>query len=261
MMAALLAYARSPSSPTATATGAELWPDLQTQPPKDLEVVGVRVGPRIERRLRFDNEVANRGPGPFEVFPVSQDCNGDGDVRNDRTAMQRIYQDSNGSGAFERGSDTAARTVPIGCMTFHPQHHHWHLEQFAGYALRAIRVDGTLGPPVAASTKVSFCIIDVNHPLPELVGSPTSAYYTTCGRNDTTGISVGWSDEYRSTLADQYVVISGVPDGVYCLVSTSDPPGRMVETTTANNAARVRVTLSGNTATPRNPTTGDACGP
>ena len=244
-------------------TGGDLLPDLETRLPQDLEVVTARQGNRIVRRLRFDNEVANVHTGPLELYPKSADCDGDGDVRNDRLAVQRIYQDGDRNGYFERGKDMASREAydPTGsCMVFHPQHRHWHFEDFASYELRPFAA-GSLGSPVASSTKVSFCIIDIHHRRPDLPGSPSGKYYTACDRSSTLGISVGWSDEYHSTLADQYVTVTSVPDGTYCLVSTADPRGRLQEVTKANNAAGVRITITGNAVSPRYPTEADRCAP
>jgi lysyl oxidase len=242
------------STHTAGAAGADLLPDLQTLEPRDLRVETVRVGPRLERRLRFSNEVQNAHTGPLELVPRSEDCDGDGDVKNDRRAYQRVYRDKDGNGFFERGIDTGFSEVPIGCMIFHPQHQHWHFENFARYELTTLPSAG--GAIVRSSTKVAFCIIDINrHPELGLPGSPAAKYYTTCGRNSTYGISVGWSDEYASTVAGQYVTITGVPDGQYCLASTANPPPpagdlarqQMREISTANNRAAVPITLAGGT--------------
>ena len=91
--------------------------------------------------------------------------------------------------------------------------------------------------------------------------SPRYQYFTECDRSSTLGISVGWSDEYHSTLADQYVNITGVPDGTYCLTSTADPRGKLVEVSKANNAAGAKITIGGNTVNPRYPAQVDRCAP
>jgi hypothetical protein len=234
----------------------ELLPDLQTLKPKDIEIVSVRSGRNIERRLRFDNEIVNAHLGPLELYPVqSSGCKG-------RVAYQRIFEDTNESGAFERGTDGVAREVAVGCMVFHPQHRHWHLEDFARYELKRLNPDGTTGDVVASSTKVSFCIIDIRRTLPDLSGSPTSAYYRTCDRTSTNGLSVGWSDEYHSTLADQYIALPAtLTSGSYCLVSTADPVNQIVESSESNNAAGVVIVInvSTNSVEPRNPS--NECGP
>ena len=264
LIACAVALMPVPRADSTHTTSGDLLPDLETRLPRDREIVTARQGNRIERRLRFDNEVANVHTGPLELYPKSADCDGDGDVRNDRLAVQRIFQDADRNGYFERGKDAAAREAydPAGsCMVFHPQHRHWHFEDFASYELKPVAAGGSLGAAVASSTKVSFCIIDIHHRRPELPGSPSGKYYTACDRSSILGISVGWSDEYHSTLADQYVPVTGVLDGAYCLVSTADPKGRLQEVTKANNAAGARITISGNAVSPRYPTEADRCAP
>jgi hypothetical protein len=83
-----------------------------------------------------------------------------------------------------------------------------------------------------------------------LPGEPDGPYYRTCARDAVYGISVGWGDEYQSTLADQWIVINGVDDGDYCLVSTADPAGHILESNDNNNAGRAAIHIAGNTVTP-----------
>lgn len=229
-----------------------LLPDLETRMPKDFSIVSVRKGHTVERRLRFDNEIVNVGAGPLELRPGVQGCDG---VNSKREAFQRVYQDANGNHTFERSADLAVNEVFSGCMIFHPGHRHWHFDNLARYELK--NANGT-GEALASSSKVSFCIIDIHHPFPGLAGSPGSRYYTECGRNSILGISIGWSDEYHSTLAGQYIVINGTLDGTYCVLSTADPDHKLQELNDSNNATGVQVTITGNMVSPTNPTT--TCG-
>jgi Lysyl oxidase len=225
-------------SPASAAT--RLTPDLQTLKPYKISVETTSSG---ERRLRFSNEVVNAGSGPLEVVPKSEDCNGDGKVKNDRTAYQRLYSDANGNGYFERGTDTSFTTNRAGCMVFHPAHHHWHFEDFADYELKRL-ADGSV---VASSTKVTFCMEDSRRVLPNALGSPSTPYFTTCSRTSAEGISIGWSDIYGASLRDQFISIEGVPDRDYCLVSTADPSNKLIEGNDDNNRASTALHLSGNT--------------
>jgi hypothetical protein len=59
------------------------------------------------------------------------------------------------------------------------------------------------------------------------------------------GISVGWADVYNWFLADQYIEISGVPDGVYVLETVANPARTVHETTFDDNSARVTIRLRG----------------
>ena len=226
-----------------------------TLPPKDLSIQVING----QTRVAFDNEIGNDHTGPLAVFPEkipasgdTDDCNGDGIATNDRKAYQRVYQDKNNDGVFKRGIDNKRSEIfPAGCMVFHPAHDHWHFD-LAKYELTEL--DGT---GVASSGKVSFCIADVWHFNPDLPGSPNAPFYNRCNRNSTQGLSIGWSDEYPSTVAGQYIVINGVADGDYCLVSTADPAypdhpnGNLVEADNSNNSAAIKIRLadSGSTVT------------
>lgn len=228
-------------------TGQELLPDLVTLQPKDLSIE-MNAGKKL---LRFDNEVGNNHTGVLELFPQkipksgdSDDCNGDLDPSNDRRVNQRIYQDKNGDGVFKRGVDKNSTTVEVGCMAYHPEHDHFHINDFANYELK--NLSGTV---VAESTKVTFCIIDIHRTWPSLPGSPNGPHYNMCNRNSTQGLSIGWSDEYPSTLAGQYINVTSVTDGDYCLVSTANPNNNLIETNNTNNSSFIKITLDGTTVT------------
>ena len=224
----------------------ELRPDLITLQPEDIQIVWAGHGKKAEKRLRFSNTVANIGEGPLQLRPVDVGCS---DNRRQRKIEQMVFRDDNATAVFERPSDTSHTVYDAGCNIFHAQHHHWHLDNFATYQLKA----GS--EIVRESQKVSFCIIDIAVYDGTLAGSPDAPYFRACGRNATLGLSVGWKDIYQSTLAGQYIVITGLADGAYCLVSTADPPsaadpdGQIAELNETNNAAGVSVTIDGNTVT------------
>jgi chitodextrinase len=223
-----------------------LLPDLRTKEPERLSIVTSNG----QRRLRFDNEVGNAHTGPLElVGTAASDCDGDGQVQpEEKPAFQRVYSDSDADGVFRRGTDTAYSEVQTGCISYHPAHDHLHFQDFANYALARLS-DGAV---VASSYKVTFCIMDSKRFFSSLLLSPGSAYYGDCN-GPMQGISVGWSDEYPYTLADQYLVINPggqyVGDGEYCLISVADPGSRLREgnnkgNAESNNWASVRVKLS-----------------
>ena len=170
---------------------------------------------------RCSTIVGNRGPGPAELFPGwpdTSDCDHDGDPDNDRIASQRIFNDSNENGTFERGVNSAASTQVIGCFIFHPEHDHWHFEEFARY--------GWAGPsghgwrPRRRSRSASGTRHVRRAPRVALL-----AHYGECtGRHQ--GLSVGWSDLYQSNLSGQELDIRGLPAGRYCLRNVADPAAR-----------------------------------
>src|SRR6185437_5016462 len=95
--------------------------------------------------------------------------------------------------------------------------------------LRKFNTDGTVGPIVSTAEKVSFCVMDENRRLGEIPGSPDVWYYpqpqlaTGCSADGVMGLSPGWSDEYGTDRDGQYLDISPLAKGDYCLSFTSDP--------------------------------------
>jgi Lysyl oxidase len=214
-----------------------LLPDLVVR-----RITSVHIGPgAAARSLRFDTRAGNRGPGSLELFPDvpdSGDCDGDTDPDNDRVATQRVFEDTNGDGEFTRGIDDVASETVIGCFIFHPQHNHWHLEDFANYELRRPRS----GAVVSSAEKVSFCLTDTG-PFGAFPGTPPSHFYGACDVDATMGLSVGWYDLYGSPLAGQELPIKGVADARYCLAMMSDPANHITESDETNNTRTTLVRI------------------
>ena len=245
LVAALAAGALAgPGAGVAQAPRPELLPDL---------VPDRALAPVVHRRrdgrreLRFGARVFNRGAGPMETYTTrGNDCDGDGNPRNDRFAKQRVYHDDNGDGRFDRLDDESVTGVLSGCMVFHATHGHWHFEEFAAYRLRS----EATGAAVSSSDKVSFCVEDLEALRRPILGQPRESYYDFCGASHPQGISVGWADVYDSSLPGQFVPLRGVSDGVYCLEIATDPSNRLRESNDFNNVARRRVRLRGRSAQP-----------
>jgi Lysyl oxidase len=225
------------AGPGWAAAGDPLRPDLVTRPHTELFVHA--------NQLRLSNTVADKGIGPLEIYPeptAGNDCDGDGDPTNDRYAFQRVFKDSSNSsspGYFVRGQDTPTTSRRVGCMVFHPTHHHWHLEDFARYNLKR----ESTGALASQSTKIGFCVTDGEHLFPSLPGSSGADYYGACQSASTEGISIGWADTYGAYLDGQSINIGGLPAAKYCLVSRVDPSDRLAETIESNNARRTRIYL------------------
>lgn len=230
-------------APAGAGDPSPLPPDLTTRRPDDLHLV--RADSEGESDLlRFSNEILNRGLGPMEMRPQGNDCDGDSET-DDRTAMQRVFQDVNGDGVFDRATEgTSVVETQASCTVFHPEHNHWHFQDFALYELVKITKSGGLGKVAASSEKVGFCLVDSNHAKPNLAGSPTwRHYYGACNEEDPTGISVGWSDVYSYSLYHQWIVVDDVANGLYCLRSTADPDNKIEETNDGNNSRSIKVRL------------------
>jgi hypothetical protein len=219
-----------------------LLPNLWTRAP-----TGFRVDRgRTRTLLRVTNSIVNVGAGPIELDPRKTDCNGDGDLGNDRTAIQRIYVDADGDGAYDPAVDTGSATRRVGCFRFDRRHRHWHFKNYAGYEL-ARASDGVV---VATHRKVGFCLVDTEPIYPGIPGSPDDAVYNSCASDRAQGISPGWSDVYDQSLPGQFVDVTSVPDGRYCFRSTVDPADRIREADEADNSAAIGLRLRGDAVAP-----------
>lgn len=237
------------ASPTgADAGSASLEPDLVTLPLGEQDLAMQLDGSRT--LLRFSNEIGNLGAGPLEIAPsaASNDCDGDADPANDRDASQRVYEDADGSGGFEAGSDPLASEHRFGCMRYHLTHDHWHVLDIARYALR----HEPSGKLAARTRKVGFCLADFSRAFPS-PSSPLEPVYPIepadgtaqrgCQASDTQGLSSGWADIYLLDVPGQQLEVSRLERGRYCLISTTDPRDLISERDESNNSTSLRIAL------------------
>ena len=116
-----------------------------------------------------------------------------------------------------------------GLFEFASCHHHFHFRHYALYQL----IDPQTGK-IWRAAKRGFCMLDTD-PNPVPVGGvpPRSGKYRNCGAigiPGNQGITAGWADTYRFTLAGQYFVLDGgdgqdpVPPGNYIIRVTVNPP-------------------------------------
>ncbi|MEA2783645.1 MAG: hypothetical protein QOK29_5204 [Rhodospirillaceae bacterium] len=221
------------------ATAPALRPDIVPAPTSQVMI-------RLEdghKRLYLSFETENAGSGPLEVQPVQEDCDGNGDTTDDRTGVQDIYGDTDGSGAFTPGVDTVVRTEVVGCFEFDPDHGHWHFDNYARYRLLTLN-----GRRLRAQSKVGFCMLDSLSVDPGLPGYSSTRRYTGCPDLELQGISVGWADVYGVNIPGQFIPIGGIPNGTYCLLGRADPDNRLLETDDANNVVRTRILIDGTVA-------------
>jgi hypothetical protein len=198
------------------------------------------------KRLYLSFETENAGSGPLEMQPVREDCDGDGGSGDDRTALQNLYGDTDGSGEYTADSDEVVSTVVAGCFVFHQAHNHWHFSNYARYRLLSLE-----GQPLRARAKVGFCMLDTTSVDPTLPGYPSSRQYLGCPDLGLQGISVGWADVYSVFTPGQFVNVDGLPSGAYCLVGTADPADRIVESDETDNEVRTRIRFGDRQATIR----------
>jgi len=203
--------------------GKALLPDLMTQIPDDLYVE--RLGG--EYRLRLTNEYTNVGQGPMHLVGEN--------IGTETHAIQHIMD----------ASGAAVHTEDVSQFAWHESHGHWHIDHVSRYQLLKGSPDG---PVVAEAEKVTFCMIDLSHRYPDMRGTDPSGNYFGCN-GEYQGLTVGWSDIYSAGLPDQWVVITGLPRGIYYLMSTVNPERTFIErdgvgeTPYANNAAWVKIRL------------------
>ena len=116
-----------------------------------------------------------------------------------------------------------------GLFEFATCHNHYHFRHYALYEL----VNPRTGQ-VWRAAKRGFCMLDTD-PNPVPVGGvpPREGQFRSCGAvgiPGNQGISAGWADTYRFTLAGQYFVLDGgdgqpvVPPGDYIIRITVNPP-------------------------------------
>ena len=170
--------------------------------------------------LRLTTAMANVGAGVLELRG--------GETHGDtQDVHQRIYN-----------SDGSFTDVLAGEFIYHPEHAHVHFDDFADFRLREVLPNGGIGDVVAATEKVSFCLLDVER----YDGSgPASPHYLSC--EHVQGISAGWSDVYDRGLPGQSIEITNVADGNYWLELVVDPHNRLIESDETNNIERIQISL------------------
>src|SRR5688572_12029689 len=206
------------AGPTLVAGGQ--YPDLRAANPHHFTVQNNQQ----REFLRFSNMVANTGQGDLILRPEHDTIN------NITTGYQEI-EDAAGDVIYEE---------PVSEFVFHPAHNHWHLTSVALFEIRKAADDGRGGRwgDVLSnqSIKTTFCLIDVI----KLEGNTKTPFrrFWDCFPDERQGISAGWGDQYHHATEGQELEITGAPkDKIYYLVTTSNPDGEFLETTTANNTA------------------------
>lgn len=175
--------------------------------------------------LRLSNGTPNLGPGRLELRG-STVISG-----NQQIVNQRVYRDNNTT--WDRQAGT---------FTYHPSHGHIHFDRWCVYRLREITAGNGVGPVIAQGQKTSFCILDLTVYDSSLPGYIPGGYYNGCGAT-VQGLTPGWADIYSRNLTDQWIDITGVPNGTYWLESEVDPDNLVLEANETNNASRVQVTI------------------
>ncbi|MDQ4100226.1 MAG: lysyl oxidase family protein, partial [Chloroflexota bacterium] len=204
----------APLSVTTTrAVGPALYPDLRNTPPSglyfDRRVLSDGLSHYV---LRFSNTVWNAGEGRLEI-------QGDPNPNGSNTIYQNIYDARYG------GNRVIQRQVSADLL-YHPSHYHYHFLGFARYQLLKRDAAGVYQTTSLRSNKTSYCVMDTYR----LTSSAGYSIYSSCG-NRLQGLTVGWGDQYPSSLPDQWIDLgtSPLPNGYYAVKSTADPDNKLSE--------------------------------
>ena len=224
-----------------------LYPNLKTLPPRDLRFdrtdVSVEGIGTMHNVLRFSNTVYNVGEGKMEMRATINPATQDG------VAYQRVY---NTDGTF---SD-----YQVGTLYYHPQHQHYHFEDWGQYQLwtkaeydKYVNSGKTQGQFKKAGVKTTSCVMDEEF-IMTIAGTPYPGQYPSSGCSPNAqnflleGLSVGWGDTYDYYRFEQWIDLDQetLADGVYVLRSVTDPLNKMVES--AGKADTSRESISDNEA-------------
>ena len=210
----------------------QVLPNLVPDPPLNVTIGDADEGGGLA--IRFDTRVANLSPNHLDVIGELDTT----DIEHPR-AMQCV-------GWAERA---CVERQEVGRFLFHPQHLHWHIDDYATYELRFLNSDGSinLGDDglAAPGNKVSFCLIDYEPATDDAQGVLGFGFYYLCEAS-VQGISAWWADTYTSGLYGQQIELDGVADGTYALVIHANPAGFLHESTLADNVASRIISISGN---------------
>ncbi|MET9375431.1 lysyl oxidase family protein [Streptomyces sp. NPDC002992] len=188
--------------------------------------------------LRFTGAPANLGSGALHVVGrrTKEEAAAATPGNNVLPAYQRISR-----------SDGTSYEVPVGLMTYHDEHKHFHMDGISRY-----RLINSAGQIVRESPKVAFCLVDLEIADATLPGAPVNPVYNSCSHNAnatslTMGISVGWADVYDKALGGQSFDVSELmqlPPQQYTLEMTTNPLGLLHETNrTSPKTTSVTVTI------------------
>ena len=227
---------------SALPAGTPHYPDLITKAPFSVRLVAGKGA--TSRKLFFANTIGNIGDGPLELRAENNAFTGTTNAIQEiythttRRRGQRGVLPSRWSPRRSSARSPSTRLTTTGTWATSPD----------TSCVRSTP-DGSTGPVVASTDKVSFCMIDtdtINSSLPHFgMGLGHS-----CGQNARQGVRVGMGDTYSAFLPDQFIDITTIADGTYRLVSVADPNtaerpgGRLFETNNANNAASVDVRIT-----------------
>lgn len=212
-------------------------PNLTPAPPESIVVAQADLvedpdAPQPELALRFGTTTFNVGDYPLDLMftPAS--------VQDIQQNGRDIQQCTGFVGPACIGRSPAGRAF------YHPVHGHWHMEAYADYALLPVTAEGMPdfdAAPVVPGTKASFCIMDTDASSDAAITDV--GVYQSCNSLHQ-GMSPKHGDTYGRDLPGQQLVIDGVTPGIYAIVITVNPDGRIHETASDDNRSWAVIDLA-----------------
>jgi hypothetical protein len=240
MVVALGAIALGPGAGRAHAAPSPdaLLPDLAVMAPSEFRINVTSSG---KRRLHFTTRVVNIGVGPFQLKGF--DSADDYAHQSDTLSVRQQVREPDGSLSRH---DSDATMVWGG-----DGHNHWHVK-----GLQDIRLQSMDDEVLGRVHKIGFCFLDTFSYGSNKPSRYNSDHLVCQTRGDGAvqmGVSVKWGDTYPSTIAMQWIDITGLPNGKYRLRVIADPPagtgGEFLESNEANNAGWTKIRIQGNGVT------------
>lgn len=232
MAAALATLGFGPSVTPARAAATDKLPDLAVLAPFGFRI---EISPAGRRLLRFSTVIVNVGPGPLQLFGFDPDG-----VTSTEDTLQVRQQVLQSDGTFRTRSTTATMKWAA------DGHSHFHIQD-----AQRISLQNSRAVTLERWAKTGFCFLDsytYTSTRPSRYDSAHFVCQVSPNRTVPMGISVGWGDIYRSTIALQWIDITGLPSGDYRIMLNADPPftttGRFLESDESNNRGWATIRLT-----------------
>ena len=217
--------------------------------------------------MRLSNATPNIGWGPMEIHGIDSCFCGTDNIPcpvdpnfvcpDFSYVKQRVRQT-----IYRReGNSMTSYTRSAGMMSFHPNHGHVHVDDWAQFSVR--RDNGDPNPlnwdMIAEGQKVSFCLINLgdctnnygwcidqeNGDTITMADIPNAPFGVVSGCGADQGIYTGNLDIYSQGLPGMDIQFpADICNGDYYVVSTTDPNNDFLETNENNNTVVAPITLT-----------------
>lgn len=181
------------------------------------------------KRLEFPTVISNVGAGPLHIVATRSSSSA-----TDWVGTQYVTRSDGG---------TSAHVTSSQYYFGGDGHQHWHVRD-----LNKMEILNANGVRQRLAEKHGFCFEDntAYRDWPstgqnDAPGSPVYTAPTACASGNTAatsvlfGISVGWGDTYPATLPDQFIDITGLPNGRYRVQAVADQGNWFRESDDTNN--------------------------